>query len=159
VRDEALKILFAWYGLYQAGHLVVNARGLALLQAGNSLDFPAPPPAGGWHAQAIAFLASIAVVDVAIAVAGLTCVLGYFRRAHWAVPLGIVSVSASLYAAIVFDAATIITGAWARSLGDYVVVNLLCAPAVMLLVLLFDRARRADCLAASGWAHCAGGRR
>lgn len=159
MRDRTFKILFAWYGLFQAGHLVVNARGLALLQAGNSLDFPAPPPAGGWHAQAIAFLASIAVVDVATAVAGLTCVLGYFRRAPWAVPLGLVSVSASLYAAIVFDAATIITGAWARSFGVYVVINLLYAPVVVLLVLLFNRARRADRLAASGWAHCAGGRR
>ena len=49
----AMPWLVGYYGVFQAGHVVLNVLYLSGLRP--IQDFP-PPPAEGWHPQATAFL-------------------------------------------------------------------------------------------------------
>ncbi len=128
--------LVIWYGLYQLVHIGVNARGLFQLARGG-LDFPALPPAEGWASQAIHFLTGMAGLDLLNAVLTLVFVAGYFRGARWRWWLGTLTLTVSMYAALLFDYATLSSGAWTDgNLGGYLFTNVTFLPVVALFVLL-----------------------
>ena len=116
----ALPWLVGYYGVFQAGHLVLNLVHLAGLRP--IRDFP-PPPAGGWHPQATAFWTSMALIDTAAALLALYFVAAFFRgrrRAPWA---GLVALTTNLYAALSFNYTVIATGAWALHPVEYVALT------------------------------------
>lgn len=132
-----VRSLVAWYGLFQLVHIAVNMRGLLQLADG-SLDFPALPPPGGWTTQSIPFLTAIAALDLANAILTLVFVYGYFRRAHWRFWLGTLTLTVSMYAALVFDYSTLAVGAWTRAnLSGYLFVNGTFVPVILVFLLFY----------------------
>ncbi len=129
----AMPWLVGYFGVFQAGHFIWNVvflSGLRPIQ-----DFP-PPPAGGWHPQATALWTSMGLVDTAIALLALYFVLAYFRgrrRAMWA---GLVSLTVFVHNAVTFNYSVIATGAWALHPDEYVVLNAVSIPPVLLFVLV-----------------------
>ncbi len=137
------RLLAAWYGLYQAVHVPVNVRALFLLARGGALDFPAPPPSGGWSPDAVAFFTGMAALDLVNALLALVFVGGFLARRRWAAPLGLVTLTVSVYAALLFDYATYAAGAWhASGLWAYVFINVAFVPALVLYVDLLRTALR-----------------
>ena len=136
--SSLMKFLVVWYGLFQGIHILVNARGLVLLARG-SIDFPALPPAVGWSSQAIHFMTAMASVDLLNAFLTLIFAFGYFRRARWHTGLGILTLTVSVYAAIVFDYATLASGAWSGNLPGYLFTNSTFLPVILLFVLFSRR--------------------
>ena len=142
--DKLLKFLILWYGLYQFVHIFVNIRGLFLLFKGK-IDFPAPPPPNGWSPQALHFFTGIATLDLLNALLALLFVYGFFRRTTWRWLSGISSLSISLYAALVFDYATIASGAWTPdNLFSYLFINITYLPVIALFFLMLARIVRKD---------------
>ena len=95
----AMPWLVGYYGVFQAGHLVLNVvhlDGLRPIQ-----DFP-PPPAGGRHPQATASRTSMALIDTAGGLLALYFVAAFIhgRRALWA---GLVAQTTNPYAALSFN--------------------------------------------------------
>lgn len=129
-----MKFLVVWYGLFQGIHILINARGLVLL-AGGSMDFPALPPAGGWSPQAIHFLTGMAAVDLLNAFLTLIFIYGYFRKAGWHTWSGTVTLTVSMYAALVFDYVTLASGAWPGNLPGYLFINVTFLPVILLFIL------------------------
>ncbi len=133
---KLVKGLVAWYGLYQAIHIGVNLRGLFQLAHGG-IDFPALPPSGGWTPQVIHFFTGMASLDLLNAVLTLVFVLGYFRRARWRFWLGTLTLTVSMYAALLFDYATLASGSWTQAnLGGYLFTNVTFLPVVVLFGLV-----------------------
>ena len=100
--------LVGYYGVFQAGHVVLNVLYLSGLRP--IQDFP-PPPAEGWHPQATAFLTAGGLIDTATALLALYFVAAFFggrRRALWA---GLVSLTTNMYAAFTFNYMVVATGA------------------------------------------------
>ncbi len=124
--------LVVWYGLYQAGHLIFN--GIYLVRPGNP---PFPPPPGGWSAQLVSFLNGMAAADFVNAALALCFVYGYFRRTRWWFWLGTLTLTISVYAAVVFTIGTVAIGAWSNHLLQYVVLLYVpFLPVVVLFALL-----------------------
>ena len=142
-RDSRLvRSLVVWYGLYQLIHtcagagIGVNLRGLFQLARGG-IDFPALPPAAGWTAQVIHFFAGMAGLDLLNAVLTLVFVLGYFRQTRWRWWLGTLTLAISMYAAVLFDYATVASGAWtSANLPGYLFINVTFLPVVWLFGLV-----------------------
>ena len=109
------KFLVAWYGIYQFGHIIFNS--LYLLNPGTP---PFPPPADGWLPQTVHFLNGMAIVDLINAVLTQVFVYGHFTKATWRMWLGTLTLTISMYAAIVFTYGTIAIGAWAGNLLGYI---------------------------------------
>ena len=96
-----------------------------------AIDFPAPPPPGGWSPQVLAFFVGMASLDLFNAFLTLVFAWGFFRGRRWALPLGLVTLTVSLYAALVFDYATYAVGAWQPpALGAYLFINVTFLPVV-----------------------------
>ncbi len=126
-------LLVLWYGGYQAVHVVVNVRALVLLTQRQAIDVPAPPPPGGWHPQVLNFFTAMAGVDLVNALLTLLFVWGFFRRARWHRWLGTVTLTISMYAALVFDIATWMSGAWTSDQAFvYWFINVTFLPVVVL---------------------------
>ena len=124
--------LVVWYGLFQTGHLIVNA--IYLVRPGTP---PFPPPPGGWSAQLVGFLNGIAAADFVNAAFALGFVYGYFRRTRWWFWLGTLTLTISVYAAVVFTIGTVAIGAWSNHLLQYVVLLYVpFLPVVVLFALL-----------------------
>ncbi len=141
--SRRIRILAACYGLYQAVHVPVNVRGLYLLGRRRDIDFPAPPPPGGWNGQVIDFFTGMASVDLVVALLSLVFVWGLFTARRWAPALGLVCLTASVYAAVLFDYATYAAGAWrGPALGAYLFINVAFLPAVWLYAELLRGALR-----------------
>lgn len=131
--------MVAWYGLYQAAHILVNARGLYLIYSGDALDFPAPPPPSGWPPETIHMMVIIGWVDLVGAFLALLFVRSYFCRARWRMWLGTMTLTISVYAAVVYNYWTIASGAWkGPNLLAYGVVDAGFLP-VLLLFCVFCR--------------------
>ena len=81
------RALVVWYGVFQAGHLLLNAR-YQLFPAADRPPLPFAPPAEGWLPQTISFGSGMAVADLFNAALSLVFVTGFFRRASWAAWLG-----------------------------------------------------------------------
>lgn len=122
--SRSVRLLWIWFLVFQAGHLAVNARGLAMLAAGRGIDFPAPAPPGGWTPQTLVFLKAFAVVDLAVAAISVVAALAVLSgRLFWRWP-ALLCVAAAIYAAVVFDLATWWAGAWqGTALWSYLAVN------------------------------------
>ena len=116
--------LITWYALYQSIHVLVNTRGLWILISGRALDFPAPPPNGGWSADVVHLMVAIGVLDLVNAVAALVFVWGYFTKKDWHFWLGTLTTTVSVYAFGLYIYWTFASGAWtADNLPIYLVVN------------------------------------
>jgi hypothetical protein len=75
--------------------------------------------------------------DLVGAFLSLLFVRGYFRRAPWRMLLGTVTLTISVYAAVIFNYWSLASGAWAgRNLFAYALVNAGFIP-VLLLFYLF----------------------
>ena len=133
MRGVAMRWLVGYYGVFQAGHVAFNVMHLSGLRSIG--DFP-PPPAEGWHPQSIAFWTACALIDTAIALLALYFVAVFFggrRRALWA---GFVSLTMYMGTIFVFDYTVVATGAWARHPVEYVVLNAVTIPLVLLFAVL-----------------------
>ncbi len=140
---RGLAWLVGWYALYQAVHIPVNLRALARLAAGATMDFPAPPPAGGWSPDAVAFFAGMASLDLGNALLALVFTWGFYRRRGWAMPLGLITLTVSLYAALLFAYATHAAGAWRPpGRGSYLLIYTAFLPVVALYAVLLGHALR-----------------
>lgn len=128
------RLLIIWYALYQATHFVVNALALAGFARGHSA-FPALPPPGGWSPQVVHFFTAMASLDAVNALLTLLFAYAYFRRRPWRGWLGTVVLTVSLYAGILFDYATLASGAWSPNLAGYLFINITFLPVVILAVL------------------------
>lgn len=130
------KLLVGYYGLIEAAHIVVLVwAGISLARTG-LIGFPAPPPPEGWSSQVQPFLVAAGVVDGANVTIAWPFVYGYFSRARWRWWVGAVTLTASVYSAIVFVWGTMATGAWGYRPGGYLVLAVVFAP-VAALVLLY----------------------
>lgn len=128
------RLLVIWYALYQAAHVVVNALALTNFAGGRSA-FPALPPPGGWSPQVVHFFTAMASLDAVNALLSLLFAYAYFRRRPWRGWLGTVVLTVSLYAGILFDYATLASGAWSPNLAGYLFINITFLPVVILAVL------------------------
>ena len=95
-------LLVGYYALYQAVHVLVNVRGLHILMTGGVLDFPAPPPAGGWGPDVVNIGVAIGFADLFGAVLALVFAYGYFTGARWRIWVGTVALTISLYAHFIY---------------------------------------------------------
>lgn len=129
-----MRSLVVWYGLFQAVHIFVNVRGLLQLAQG-SIDFPALPPPGGWSSQTIHFMTAMASLDLINAILTLIFVYGFFKQTPWHVWLGTLTLTVSLYAALIFDYVTWASGAWPGNLPGYLFTNITFLPVILLFVL------------------------
>lgn len=130
------KALVAYFGLFQAAHLVLNARyQLVPFDQRPPLPFTAPP--GGWTAQVVRFSSGMAVADLINAALSLVFVVGYFRRASWAPWLGTVTLTVAIYAAFAFTWGMLAAGAPALG-AAYAWVSIPTLP-VVLLFLVWSR--------------------
>ena len=136
--------LIAWYALFQAAHVGVNALALAaFLRQGTA--FPALPPPEGWSPQAIHFFTAMAAIDFLNALFALLFAYSYFRSSGWWPWLGTVTLTVSVYAAILFDYTTFATGAWTgKNLAGYLFINVAFLPVIVLFARLvwWQRSRR-----------------
>ena len=96
-KSSRMRWLVGYYGVFQAGHLVLNLVHLGGLRP--IQDFP-PPPAEGWHPQATAFWTSMGLIDTAIALLALYFVAAFFGGRRGALWAGLVSLTTNLYAAL-----------------------------------------------------------
>ena len=136
----AMPWLVGYYGVFQAGHVVLNVLYLSGLRP--IQDFP-PPPAEGWHPQATAFLTAGGLIDTAIALLALYFVAAFFggrRRALWA---GLVSLTTYMYNTFTFNYMVVAAGAWAQHPVEYVVLNAASIPLVLLFAVVARDVREA----------------
>ena len=139
-RRRAMPWLVGYYGVFQTGHVVLNLVYLCGLRPIE--NFP-PPPAEGWHPQAIALWTSMGLIDTGIALLALYFVAAYLggrRRALWA---GLVSLTTYAYNTFTFNYSLVATGAWALHPVENVVINALSIPLVLLFVMVIREVREA----------------
>ncbi len=130
------RALIAWYGLYQAVHILVNTRGLYLLYSGRPVGFPAPAPPSGWPVEMSPLFIAIGWADLAGAFLTLMFVWGYFTNRPWHVWIGTVSLTISMYAAFIYNYWTITSGAWTgTNIFAYAFVDITFVPIAFLFVL------------------------
>jgi hypothetical protein len=127
--------LVVYYGLLEAVHLAVLAwAGLRLLRAG-TLGFPAAPPPSGWAAQVMPFLIATAVLDALNVLLAWAFVYGYWARARWTWWVGGITLTATLYSAIVFCVGTVAGGAWQHRPAGYLAMAAAALPVIALTLL------------------------
>ena len=129
----AMPWLVGYYGVFQAGHIVLNVLYLSGLRP--IQDFP-PPPNEGWQTQISAFWMANGVIDTAVALLALYFVAAFFfgrRRTQWA---GLVSLTTYTYNTFTFNYTVVATGAWARHPVLYVVLNAASIPLVLLFAMV-----------------------
>ena len=149
-KSSRMRWLVGYYGVFQAGHLVLNLVHLGGLRP--IQDFP-PPPAEGWHPQATAFWTSMGLIDTAIALLALYFVAAFFGGRPGALWAGLVSLTTYVYNTFTFNyiettgagsrplCAT--SGAWARNAIEYVVLNAASIPLVLLFAVVVSEVREA----------------
>lgn len=130
-RSRLAKGLIVWYGLYQTGHFIFN--GSYLIKQG---DIPFASPPDGWSAQLIGFFNAMAMADLINAALSLGFVYGYFRRKQWWFWLGTLTLTVSIYAAVIFTVGTISAGAWRNHVYEYLVFYIPFIPVIVLFILL-----------------------
>ena len=139
-KSSRMRWLVGYYGVFQAGHLVLNLVHLGGLRP--IQDFP-PPPAEGWHPQATAFWTSMGLIDTAIALLALYFVAAFFGGRPGALWAGLVSLTTYVYNTFTFNYTAIATGAWARNAIEYVVLNAASIPLVLLFAVVVSEVREA----------------
>lgn len=138
--SKVVKSLVLWFGIYQLGHILSNIRAAFQLYSGGFTDlFPALPPPGGWTSQAMNFFVAMATMDSINAFLTIIFVIGFFRKAQWRGWMGMLNLTLSLYAALLFNYATYASGAW---IGDnfpgYLLINVLYLPVLALFIMFIN---------------------
>ena len=139
-KSSRMRWLVGYYGVFQAGHLVLNLVHLGGLRP--IRDFP-PPPAEGWHPQATAFWTSMGLIDTAIALLALYFVAAFFGGRRGALWAGLVSLTVYVYNTFTFNYTVVATGAWAQHPVEYVVLNVASIPLVVLFAVVVSDVREA----------------
>jgi hypothetical protein len=124
------RALVVWYGIFQTGHLLLNAR-YQLVPPDWRPAPPFAPPPEGWAPQTVSFLSGMAVADLLNAALSLIFVVGFFRGARWVAWLGTLTLTVSLYAALAFTWGAVAAGAPALG-APYLWVNLPFLPVAVL---------------------------
>ncbi len=137
-----LRSLIIYYGVLQILHLVVLGFGLLVYLWTGTFGFPAPPPVDGWSRQATFFLIGNGVIDAIIAAAALISVDSFLKDRVWAIPLGLICVTASLVSGAFFVLGTAMSGAWVIHPLNYFGLVLVFTPVLFLFVLLARAAAR-----------------
>lgn len=130
-----------WYAFFQALHIMVNIKSVISLNNGGSV-FHYPPPGDGWSEQVLNFFAILFILDLINALLSLVFIYGFFKHARWRWWLGTITLTASIYMIIVFDYATITSGAWENNLAPYLVTNVFLLPTWVLFFLFLRRSFR-----------------
>ncbi len=131
------KFLVASFALYQTGHLVSNIIGAFTFFGKGEMPFPALPPPGGFDPHLVNSYIDMAVMDSLNAAASLVFVWGYFRHKPWRLWLGTITLTLSVYAAVLFNLTTFQAGAWmGDNLWKYVFINITYLPVLVLFVLV-----------------------
>ncbi|MCP5070196.1 MAG: hypothetical protein GY946_26815, partial [bacterium] len=104
------KALVAYFGLFQAAHVALNAR-YQLLPFADRPPLPFAPPPEGWGSQIVHFTTGMAVADLINAAFSLIFVAGFFLRAPWSSWLGTVTLTVAVYAAFAFTWGATVAGA------------------------------------------------
>ena len=142
-----MRWLVGYYGVFQAGHVVLNLVHLGGLRP--IQDFP-PPPAGGWHPQATAFWTAMGLIDTAIALLALYFVAAFFGGRRGALWAGLVSLTVFVYNTFTFNYTVVATGAWTLHPLEYVALNAASVPLLVLFALVASDVREAAVAAAEG---------
>lgn len=124
--------LVVYYGIFQTGHCVSNIEYLDGFRP--IRDFP--PPAEGWHPLAAALWTSMGLIDTAIALLALYFVAAFFSGRRWALWAGLVSLTTFVYYTFTFNYSVVVTGAWVLHLVEYVVINAVSIPLLLLFVMV-----------------------
>jgi hypothetical protein len=134
MKDNKLtKFLVACFGLYQLGHLLSNIIGSFTFFSTGEIPFPALPPPGGWSADLRNVFVDMASMDTLNAAVSLVFVWGYYKRKQWRLWLGTITLTLSVYAAILFNLSAYQAGAWVGpNLWSYVFINVTYIPVVVL---------------------------
>lgn len=130
---RASKALVAYFGLFQAAHLLLNAR-YQLVPFAERPPLPFAPPPGGWTPQIVRLTSGMAVADLINAALSVVFVVGFFRRAPWSTWLGTVTLTVVAYAAFAFTWGAIAAGAPALG-AEYAWVNIPTVPVILLFVI------------------------
>jgi len=140
MKDNRLtRVLVIAFGLYQLGHLLSNIRGAFLFFDGGQIGFPALPPLGGWSGDMVNVFSDMAIMDSLNAAASLVFVWAYFKKKPWRLWLGTVTLTLSVYAAILFNLSAYQAGAWAGgNLWPYIFINLTYLPVLALWGMVYD---------------------
>ncbi len=129
---QRLHILVAYYGILQLLHILALIGAAIEFARTGHIGFPAPPPPGGWDAQAEYFLIATALVDAVNVILALLFAYGFFQKASWNIRLGYVTLTITVYSAIIFAIGTLASGAWQHNLAAYNGLALLFVPALFL---------------------------
>ena len=133
--DIVTRFLVASFALYQTGHLLSNIVGAFTFFRRGEIPFPALPPPGGFDPQLVSTYVDMAVMDSLNAVASLVFVWGYFSGKPWRLWLGAITLTLSVYAAVLFNLSTYQTGAWmGENLWSYLIINITYIPVVVLYI-------------------------
>jgi hypothetical protein len=147
--DKAFRGLVYWSGLWQAIHLALN-----IAYTLGRADFPPAPPEG-WTEQATHIFEGLVASDIVQSLVALAFVGGYVTRKRWSFVLGLVSLSSSMFNSFSFTYFMVGTGAWAAHATDFVIIQVLWSPLVVLFFWIchaFAREGEADEQRVSGQA-------
>lgn len=141
----AMPWLVGYYGIFELGFVlsVVSRGGLRPIQG-----FP-PPPIKGWHPQPTALWTGMGLIDTVIALLALYFVAAYFRGRRQALWAGLISLTTFVYNTFTINYSAVATGAWARHPAEYVVLNAVSIPLVLLFALVVGEVR-SDSLGGAG---------
>ncbi len=140
MRRVAMPWLVGYWGVFQAGHVVLNVLYLSGLRP--IQDFP-PPPDEGWQPQIGAFWTAQGLIDTAVALLALYFVAAFFFGRHQALWAGLVSLTTYTYNTFTFNYTVVATGAWAQHFVFYVVLNAASIPLVILFAMVVRDVRDA----------------
>jgi hypothetical protein len=133
------RLLVAAFGLYQLGHIISNIRGAFLYFNSGTISFPALPPPGGWSQDMVQIFVDMASMDTLNAVASLVFVWAYFQHKPWRLWLGTITLTLSMYAAILFNLSAYQAGAWVGdNLWSYIFINVTYLPVLVLYGLVLS---------------------
>lgn len=133
------RLLVTAFGLYQLGHLISNIRGAFIYFDTRAISFPALPPPSGWSSDMVHVFVDMASMDTLNAVASLIFVWAYFQQKPWRLWLGTITLTLSVYAAILFNLSAYQAGAWVgENLWSYILINVTYLPVVVLCGLVLS---------------------
>lgn len=134
-RDRFTKFLVVCFGLYQLSHMLSNFRAAWLYTTKGVVGFPALPPPGGWSLDMVHVYMDMASMDTLNAIASLVFVWAFFKAKPWHLWLGIVTLTLSFYAGILFNLTAYQAGAWVGgNLWFYLFINITYIPIAVLWV-------------------------
>jgi len=133
--NSRIKKLVYYYGALQIFHFIfLSITFINYLKKG-LITLLAPPPAGGWQQQSVAFFLAMGGVDAVNALLSIIFVKSFIMNRKWSVYLGLIVLSVSIYSAIIYLYPVLSTGAFQNNLINYSIIGVLFLPVIMLYVL------------------------